>query len=204
MQVSFSRSLYGQRTSQWCNVGGGSGRCARPYSTLLSRRPFSGTLSGLLSLTLLPLPRRLIVLQFPPLNRYDRPHQHPFPRLSFPVLYTRPTTTATTPVFLRFRLPYCTATAAAPVLFSISVFQFPQRALSLSLSSVPWKANETFVILSSGNVFKCTYGENGNRGGGSGRVSSIGMEIMRDRLHSKFLHVSLEHMFHVARRRHVG
>ena len=28
----------------------------RPYSTLLSRRPFSGTLSGLLSLTLLPLP----------------------------------------------------------------------------------------------------------------------------------------------------
>ena len=42
----------------------------RSYSTLLSRRPFSGTLSGLLSLTLLPPPPILIVLQFQPLNRY--------------------------------------------------------------------------------------------------------------------------------------
>jgi len=67
------------RTRRRCNVGAESGRWARPYSTLLSRRPFSGTLSGLLSLTLLPLPRRLIVLQFPPLNRYDCLAINPYP-----------------------------------------------------------------------------------------------------------------------------
>jgi len=70
-----------------CNVdAAGSGRRARPYSTLLSRRPFSGTLSGLLSLTLLPLPRRLIVLQFPPLNRYDCLAINPYPPPPFSFL----------------------------------------------------------------------------------------------------------------------
>lgn len=90
-RVFFASSLYARivrtlRTRRRCNVGAGLGRWARPYSTLLSRRPFSGTLSGLLSLTLLPLPRRLIVLQFPPLNRYDyltiNPYTPPFSFLS--------------------------------------------------------------------------------------------------------------------------
>lgn len=74
------------QTRRRCNVDAGSGRRARPYSTLLSRRPFSGTLSGLLSLTLLPLPRRLIVLQFPPLNRYDCLAINPYPPPPFSFL----------------------------------------------------------------------------------------------------------------------